>query len=323
MNTSWQDILSPTILPNLFFSFLAVLIILWLRRVVLRIAHQRVDDPMSRYQWQKNSTYLAVVLILLLIGPMWISDFRYAATYLGLLSAGLAISLQGLVTNFAGWLFIMFRHPFRVGDRIQIGDYAGDVVDVRFFQFLLMEIGNWVDAEQSTGRVINLPNGMVFSQPIANYSQGFYYIWNEIPVLLTFESNWQKAEELLLAIVNQHSAHLSDTAEQKAKETSRRFLFFYNNLTPIIYVSVKDSGIMLTLRYLCEPKLRRNTSHAIWKEILLVFAEQKDIDFAYPTQRFYNNVLEGKPGARAVVMSRDMLNGETNSSPHSLDKATL
>ena len=203
-----------------------------------------------------------------------------------------------MVLRIAHWLFIIFRHPFRVGDRIQIGDYAGDVLDIRFFQFLLMEIGNWVDAEQSTGRVINLPNGMVFSKPIANYSQGFYYIWNEIPVLLTFESNWQKAEGLLLAIANNHSAHLSDTAEQRAKEASRRFLFFYNNLTPIVYVSVKDSGVLLTIRYLCEPKQRRNTSHAIWKEILLTFADQKDIDFAYPTQRFYNNVLEGKPGAR-------------------------
>lgn len=80
MSTFLQDLLRPTILSNLFLSLLTVLIIWWLRRVVLRIAHQRFDDPVARYQWQKNSTYLAIILILLFVGPMWISDFRYAAT---------------------------------------------------------------------------------------------------------------------------------------------------------------------------------------------------------------------------------------------------
>ena len=60
--------------------------------------------------------------------------------------------------------------------------------------FSLMEIGNWVDAEQSTGRVIHVPNGKIFSEPLANYTDGFQYIWNEIPVLVTFESDWKKSQ---------------------------------------------------------------------------------------------------------------------------------
>ena len=67
----------------------------------------------------------------------------------------------------------------------------------RIFMFTLMEIGNWVDADQSTGRVIHIPNGKVFKEVLANYSKGFQYIWNEIPVLVTFESNWKKAKEIL------------------------------------------------------------------------------------------------------------------------------
>ena len=78
--------------------------------------------------------------------------------------------------------FIIWRHPFRVGDRIQVGDQAGDVIDLRIFQFSLMEIGNWVAADQSTGRIIHVPNGIVFTHPLANYSLGFDYIWNEIPI---------------------------------------------------------------------------------------------------------------------------------------------
>jgi small-conductance mechanosensitive channel len=74
-------------------------------------------------------------------------------TYLGLVSAALVIALQDPITNFVGWVFIISRRPFEIEDRIQIGEDAGDVIDIRFFQFSLNEIGNWVDADQSTGRI--------------------------------------------------------------------------------------------------------------------------------------------------------------------------
>ena len=188
----------------------------------------------------------------------------------------------------------MWRRPFQVGDRIQLGNHAGDVIDLRIFQFTLMEIGNWVDAEQSTGRILHIPNGQVFSDVLANYSKGFQYIWNEVPVLVTFESNWKKAKEILLRIGVKHAEHLSKTAEQRVKKASMKFMIFYSKLTPTVYTCVKDCGVLLTIRYLCEPRRRRGSEQAIWEEILEEFAECQDIDFAYPTQRFYNNLLEGK-----------------------------
>ena len=75
------------------------------------------------------------------------------STFLGLLSAGVAIALKDPLVNLAGWGFIVWRKPFGIGDRIQLGDSRGDVIDQRIFMFTLMEIGNWVDAERSTGRV--------------------------------------------------------------------------------------------------------------------------------------------------------------------------
>ena len=227
---------------------------------------------------------------------MWLGMFRDTATYLGLLSAGLAIALQSLIVNFAGWLFIMWRQPFQVGDRIEIGEHCGDVLDIRIFQSVLMEVGNWVDADQSTGRIIYVPNGHVFSQTVASYSQGFHYIWNEIPVLVTFESNWEKAKYILTKIGNEHSSHLSESAHQHVKKASRNYMLYYSNLTPIVYTDVKDSGVMLTIRYLCEPKYRRDTAQDIWEDILRAFAASDDIDFAYPTQRVYFNRAEGKTG---------------------------
>ena len=204
--------------------------------------------------------------------------------------------MKDLISDIAGWAFILIRRPFTLGDRIQIGDTAGDVIDVRVFQFTILEIGNWVDADQSTGRIIHIPNGKIFNESLANFSKGFQYIWNEIPVLITFESNWEKAKEILTKIILRHTEHLTKKAERKVKQASRKFMIHYAVLTPNVYTCIKASGVQLSIRYLCEPRRRRNSTHAIWEDILKEFAQCSDIDFAYPTQRFYTGHLEGKEG---------------------------
>jgi small-conductance mechanosensitive channel len=278
----------------------AILLVLWLTRLLLLvIVHRRSDDVRIRYRWKKTTQYVMVTIAVFILGMIWIQGFRSLATYLGLLSAGLAIALRELVANFVGWAFILWRRPFEVGDRIQIGDTAGDVIDLRIFQFTLLEIGNWVDADQSTGRVIHVNNGQVFTLSVANFSKGFEYIWNEVPVLVTFESNWEKAKGILGAIAAKHGEDLSTSAEEKLRLAARKFMIFYSKLTPTVYTSVRDCGVLLTIRYLCDPRRRRTTEQSIWEDILHAFAENDDVDFAYPTQRFYNNRHEGKPGARA------------------------
>jgi small-conductance mechanosensitive channel len=276
-------------------STLLIIFILWVIRIAIgRLVYRKYEDVKTRYVWMKTVTYITVILGIIMITSVWFRGFKSLGTYLGILSAGLAIALKDPLTNIAGWIFLMFRRSFSVGDRIQIGDKAGDVIDIRMFQFILLEIGNWVDADQSTGRVIYVPNGLLFTLPLANYSKGFQYIWNELNVLLTFESNWQKAKEILGNIANKYAEHLSKAAERKVKEASKKFMIFYKSLTPTVYTSVKDSGVQLTIRYLCEPRNRRGTEQAIWEEILTEFGKSKDIDFAYPTVRYYNNRAEQK-----------------------------
>ena len=277
------------------FLLLLISLILWVLYFLINwLVWRRTEDVRTRYRWKKTSGYILIILGLFIIIRLWFRGFESLATYLGLLSAGLAIALRDLVSDLAGWLFIIGRRPFSVGDRIQIGNFAGDVIDIRAFQFTLMEIGNWVDADQSTGRVIHIPNGMILREVLANYSKGFYYIWNEIPVLITFESDWQKAKKILQKIAEQDSERLSKAAEKRIKEASRKYMILYSKLTPIVYTSVKESGVLLTIRYLCEPQSRRGSEQKIWEDILKEFALQKDIQLAYPTQRFYNYRLEKK-----------------------------
>jgi small-conductance mechanosensitive channel len=293
--------LSPATLDRIVASLIAVLVLWVIRRIVLAVVFRRIEDVRNRYRWQKITSYIVVPVGILLVGRIWFEGFQSIATFLGLVSAGIAIALKDLLVNLAGWGFVLWRRPFEVGDRIQIGPHAGDVIDLRIFQFTLLEIGNWVDADQSTGRIIHVPNGQVLTEVLANFTKGFQHIWNEIPVVVTFESDWQKAKDILATIAEQHAAHLTAAAEKRIREVSRRFMIFYSTLTPIVYTSVVDIGVCLTLRYLCEPRKRRSTAEAVWEDILRAFAQHGDIDFAYPTTRYYDNRLEGKPQARAAI----------------------
>ena len=279
---------------KLIVSIIIVVVLLLVRFVILRAVGRRTDDARTRYSWRKATTYSVFILGAIILGRLWISGFEALSTYLGLVSAGIAIALKDPLVNLVGWIFILWRRPFTVGDRVQLGEYKGDVVDVRIFQFTLMEIGNWVDGDQSTGRVIRIPNGKVFTDMLANYSKGFRYIWNEIGVLITFESNWKEAKNILGKIADRHAEHLTAAAERKVREASKQFMIFYSKLTPAVYTSVKDSGVMLTVRYLCEPRQRRGTEQAIWEDVLDEFAKHSDIDFAYPTTRYFDNSSEGK-----------------------------
>jgi small-conductance mechanosensitive channel len=297
--------LSPWVQGNLFTSIIIILILWLLRTLVMSIVWRRTEDVRLRYRWRKTSKSIVVVLGLVLVGRVWFEGIQSLATFLGLVAAGLSIALKDLVTAIAGWLFIIWRRPFNVGDRIQIGQNAGDVIDISIFKFTLMEIGNWVDADQSTGRVLHIPNGVVLSDVVSNYSRGFQYIWNELPVLITFESDWKKAKTILQEITTKHAQHSSEVAQKRIQEASRRFMIFYSVLTPTVYTSVAESGVLLTIRYLCEPRTRRGTAETIWEDILHQFAAHKDINFAYQTRRFYDNLREGGLGTRPSTLVAD------------------
>jgi small-conductance mechanosensitive channel len=274
------------------------------RRVVARFV---VSDPSLRFQLNKAVSYALGAIAFALVLKIWLHDITGLATYFGLLSAGLAIALQDPVANLAGWIYIVLRRPFGLGHRVQIGQHMGDVVDIRPFRFVLLEIGNWVKAEQSTGRVIHVPNAFVFKNAIANYDEAFGYIWNELEVVVSMESNWKLAKETLLRIVNEHAEKLTPDVTQRIRVAADSLHIKFGKLTPVVWTAVGDSGIRLTVRYLCKPRERRSSASELWEAVLEGFERLPDVDFAYPTTRWFDNTVEGKPGARA--------DGEAKSGP--------
>ncbi|WP_339135480.1 MAG: mechanosensitive ion channel domain-containing protein [Candidatus Electrothrix sp. GW3-4] len=285
---------------RVFSTIIIVFLYVLIRKVGSAIIGRRTEDASREYILSKSLACFSGGLVVIILIRVWLGGIKGMMAYFGILSAGLAIALQDLLTNLAGWIFISSRKPFTLGDRIQIGDHAGDVIDLRLFQFSLIEIGKWVKADQSTGRIINIPNGLVFKESVINYTQGFSFIWHEISVTVTFESNWEKAKSMLTEIANRHTAIKSEQAAQEVRRTARNYLIHYQHLTPIVWTSVTDFGVTLTIRYLSDPRKRRSSEQVIWEDILRAFAQHKDIDFSYPTMRYYDNVVEGKEGARAT-----------------------
>ncbi|MBM3464439.1 MAG: mechanosensitive ion channel family protein, partial [Armatimonadetes bacterium] len=203
---------------------------------------------------------------------IWLAGFQTLLTMLGLVSAALTIVLKDVLINLAGWVFIMLRKPFRVGSRVQIDRFSGDVVDIGLFQFALMEI-----KEQSTGRILHIPNGLVYVHTVATISDAFPFLWNEIPLTLTLDSDWEKARALLIQIVTREAESLQEQVHDCVMAATHEYMIHLGVTTPMVYLSVTADGVMLTMRYLCEPRNRRDSEMRMWEAVLRAFKGEENI----------------------------------------------
>ena len=287
----------PTLSPELRERILSTAILLGgmlaLRLLALRIVRARVEEATEHYRWRKSLDYLLIPLGLLLVARVWWSGVAQLGTFLGLVTAGIALALRDPIANLAGWAFLLWRRPFRVGDRIQIGAYAGDVVDMRLFQFSLLEIRGRVDADQPTGRIVHVPNATVFTTPQANFSDGFPFIWVELPITLTFDSNWERAKAAFTQIAARHGASQADV--QGTLRT--QYAVGTIEADAVVFTSLAPNGVVLTIRALCPVRAPRAVSQAIWEDVLRAVNGWPDVSFAYPTTRLYDQLAEGRVGA--------------------------
>lgn len=283
-----NDIIAYDIRWDIYKTILIILILWLIKKGAFKlIARGKEIEIKKQFHTRKTIEYVLVFIGLLLVGNIWITNFQSITTFLGLLSAGIAIALKDIFVNIAGWVFIYWRKPFDVGDRIQIGELKGDVVDLRLFQFSMLEVGNWVDGEQSTGRIVHVPNAKVFLDPQANYSQGFDFIWNEQQVYIGLESDYKKASLLLREIMNELLSPDFKTIESELRKAQKEHFISFSQYTPIVYTKIQERGIQLSLRYLCKPRKRRVIEHQITEEIIDRFRAQKDIRIVYPITSIY------------------------------------
>jgi len=253
--------------------------------ILVRVINRRVKDLKLKHLTRRNIVYILNVLIILYIVFLWVQNISSITIFLSVISAGVVLVLQEPILSIAGWFFILLRRPFEVGDRVELAAVKGDVIDIRMFQTSLLEIGNWVEADQSTGRIVNVPNSAVFKRENYNYSSGFEFIWNEIKILVTFESDWKQAEKIMLNHGQTQADGMGDVVKDKIRKMTSRYMIRYEKLTPIVYVEIKDSGVQLILRYLTESRKRRTTQDTLSRMILSDFEKEDRVNFAYSTYR--------------------------------------
>lgn len=246
-----------------------------------RLAKRYFTEPERVYRAGRSARRFGLFFAVLAAVIVWSPGFGDLWTLLTVIGAGMAIAMREVLLSVAGWMRITLLHTFSHGDRIEINGVRGDVIDVRVLRTTLMEIGGWVDADQSTGRVVHIPNSWIFEHAVYNYTRSFKFIWNELPLTVTFRSDWRAAREIMLRHAEEASAIVEQQARKEIHEMSREFLIHYSILTPFVYVRMTSNGVQLTLRYLCEARKRRGSEHALSVVILDDFVEHGRIELAH------------------------------------------
>lgn len=279
--------IAPVTVSKVASTIATIVIVALVRWVTLRALRAQFQEEWDEYRAHRVATYLTTIVVVVAIAWIWIDAFNDLPTFLGLMSAGIAIALSDVLKNLAGWVYILARRPLWLGDRIEVAGTKGDVIDIRLFRFSLMEIGEWVDAEQSTGRMVHVPNGVVFTNQVANYTQGFAYVWNELPVLVTFESKHRRARAIIEAALERYAPDVDRTAGDRIRDNARSFHIRIGALTPTVYLTVRDSGVLLTARYLSGVRQRRDVEQSLWTHILDAINADPSVELAYPTIRTF------------------------------------
>jgi len=272
---------------NILYTALSFFVLYLISNSLHRMINRHVHDLKRRHHMRKIAFYTCFIIFMLVSLGIWTTTMPSLTTMVSFVGAGIALALHEVILSIAGWVLINIKKPYEVGERIEADGIRGDIIDIGVFHTMMIEVGQWVDADQSTGRIVSIPNSSVFRKPIYNYTKEFAFIWHEIPILVTFESNFDKARELIVNIAMENAEEVQATMDMMIKKMSDRYMVHYKKLTPVVYTRIVDSGVLLTLRYLTAPQKRRNSEDVISRKVLDAFNHSPDIDFAYPTTRFY------------------------------------
>ncbi len=261
-----------------FFNRPAVLkismILVWLILIVLTIGFlrkllkKRIEDATIRYKAQKGIEIIGYVLItILLVVSFTLDNVKDYTIIIGLFTAGLTFTLQELILSVAGSFYIFFVRVYKPGDRIEINGIKGDVIDIDSIYTTIMEMGEWVSTDNYSGRIVKLSNAFVFKGPIKNYSMDFPFVWDELNILTTYDSDVALAKKIILDIAQEQLSEYAKSSIYKWEKMVQRYYIENATIAPSIAVRLTDNWIELNLRYITDYKKRRVTGHQLYENI--------------------------------------------------------
>ena len=242
----------------------------------------RMQNGKTRYSIRKAMSLLSIGLSLIIVLRIFIPNPEALLVAYGLMGAGVAIALQDLFKNFAGSITLFISGAFGVGDRVEINGVHGDVVDIGLFYSTLLEIREWIDGDQATGRLLSVPNGVVLSGVVKNYTKDHPFLWDEVAVVITGESDWQAAMHILGTICFAKTEHTIEAGRSSLHRLRRRYYIDAKSLEPVVYMQTHENGVEIMARYAVETNHRRQIKSEIWEQIQQQFDHHPKIAIAPP-----------------------------------------
>ena len=252
---------------------MSVVLVLAILKLVEVYFIGRVANPVSKYTLKRVFRLGAWLLMGLVAVTIIFQNWYTAVVSFGLISLILGFALQKPTTSFIGWVYILVREPYRIGDRIRIGEATGDVIDLGYFDTTLWEFGGeYLSTDHPSGRVIKFPNSSVLDTPVYNYSWPLFpYLWNEIKFNVAYNSDLEFIAQTMQQV-----------AEREVGQAMMEQVGVFRELlahTPVDQLQVQERPVVMfrvadntwleaIVRYLVHPKEAGRVKTRLIKELL-------------------------------------------------------
>ena len=255
--------LASSILKYLAWVVLIFIFIAWIRRWMKRNLH----DNAIKYKAQKAIQVVGYLLIILITISYFTGSIKDFGLAMGLLTAGITITLQELILSIAGSFYIFFVRVYKPGDRIELNGIKGDVIDIDSMYTTMMEIGEWVSSDNYSGRIVKLSNAFVFKGPVYNYSLDFPFVWDEFNLPIRYGSDLELAKKMVISVAQENLSEYVQDSIAEWKEVVSKYYIEDAEVNPTLAITMTDNWIQFNLRYIVDYKKRRITKHILNEEI--------------------------------------------------------
>lgn len=265
---------SYPLLVNVIWFLLFFIILYFLRRFLLNRLYGRLKNSGRWYLSRKIARWLNNFLLFIVFMYIFGRNLTGFTTAIGLAGAGVTYALREVIVSIAGWIAILFVDFFETGDRVLLGGIKGDVVDIGVLRTTLMEIGEWVDGDQYTGRIVRVSNSYIFTSPVYNYNAYFKFLWDEIMIPLRFESDTNLAKSILLEVAEKHTGQYNKEAAINWENMKRRYKLENASLENQVFLSFNDNWVEISLRYVVDYRERRSVKDKLFSDIIQRFDQE-------------------------------------------------
>jgi small-conductance mechanosensitive channel len=272
MNELFKDAASLTLLGKCIAAIVGILLIHAAFRLLEQSLPRHFGRADARYRVRKFVVFTGYIAILLFLSILFEDRLGRLSFALGIAGAGVAVALQDVLASIAGAFSIGFSRLYAVGDRVQIGDTRGDVIDIALLRTTLMEVGSWVGRDLYSGRIVRIPNNTVLKNSVFNYSQGFRFIWDQIKVVLTIGSDAELARTMLLRVANEVIGEYLVEAQNSWNAVSDDYRTENPPLEPFAALAVNGGSLEFTVNYVVNYTERTTMQDRLFSKIVAEIA---------------------------------------------------